>query len=37
VRQLVERAQAAGRLRCFGRARQLPKRVYTMDELRLNK
>jgi len=37
ARSLVEKAQAAGQLRAFGRARQLPKRLYTIDELRLNK
>lgn len=37
MQQLVERAQAGGELRAFGRARQLPKRTYTIDELRLNK
>lgn len=37
ARQLVEQAQSGGLLRAFGRARQLPKRLYSIDELRLNK
>lgn len=35
--QLVDDLQQQGVLPAFGRGQQLPKRIYTMDELRLNK
>ncbi|KAI8475990.1 MAG: hypothetical protein J3K34DRAFT_4351 [Monoraphidium minutum] len=37
ARALVEQAEARGLLRAFGRGRQLPKQLYTIEELRLNK
>lgn len=34
---LMANLRQAGRVRAFGAARQVPKRIYTLDELRLNK
>lgn len=34
---LVEQATSSGSLQAFGNAHVLPKRIYTIDELRLNK
>ncbi|EPS73376.1 hypothetical protein M569_01378 [Genlisea aurea] len=33
---LIKDLQANGSIRCFGAARQIPQRIYTPDELRLN-
>ncbi|KAG2496576.1 hypothetical protein HYH03_005398 [Edaphochlamys debaryana] len=35
--RLIERGRELGLVRGFGTARQLPKRLYTIDELKLNK
>ncbi|WIA23341.1 hypothetical protein OEZ85_000105 [Tetradesmus obliquus] len=35
--QLAEAARAQGLVKAFGRGLQVPKRIYTIDELRLNK
>ena len=37
VTALVQTLKAEGVLRAFGTAQQVPKRIYTLDELRLNK
>ena len=35
--KLVKQLQQDGQIQAFGRGRQLPKRIYGLDELRMNK